>query len=124
VTVLTVDAYVLDVRRFLAHRGGNDLGELTAAEVSKAVLGQVGDRSPASVRRFGCALRSVLRYYYLAGLVEIDLSAAALPVSARRRSLLPQGISPTQAKALPCACDRRRAVGRRDYAVRAAGPHP
>jgi integrase/recombinase XerD len=117
VTVLTVDAYVSDVRRFLAHRGGNDLGELTAADVSKAVLSQVAGRSPASVRRYGCALRSFLRYCYLAGLLEHDLSAAALPVSGRRRSLLPQGITPTQAKALLGACDRRRAVGRRDYAV-------
>jgi integrase/recombinase XerD len=117
VVVLTVDAYVSDVRRFLAYRGGNDLGELTAAEVSRAVLGQVADRSPASVRRFGCALRSFLRYCYLAGLVEHDLSAAALPVSGRRRSLLPQGITAMQAKALLGACDRRRATGRRDYAV-------
>jgi site-specific recombinase XerD len=117
VAVLTVDAYASDVRRFLAHRGGNDLGELTAAEVSRAVLGQVAGRSPASVRRFGCALRSFLRYCYLAGLVEHDLSAAALPVSGRRRSLLPQGIPPTQAKALLGACDRRRTTGRRDYAV-------
>jgi integrase/recombinase XerD len=117
VTVLTVDAYVSDVRRFLAHRGRSDLAALTAAEVSKAVLGQIAGRSPASVRRYGCALRSFLRYCYLAGLVEHDLSAAALPVSGRRRSLLPQGISPVQAKALLGACDRRRASGRRDYAV-------
>jgi integrase/recombinase XerD len=117
VTVLTVDAYVSDVRSFLAHRGGSDLAELTAAEVSKAVLGQVAGRSPASVRRYGCALRSFMRYCYSAGLVEHDLSAAALPVSGRRRSLLPQGITATQAKALLGACDRRRATGRRDYAV-------
>jgi integrase/recombinase XerD len=117
VTVLTVDAYVSDVRRFLAHRGRSDLVALTAAEVSKAVLGQVAGRSPASVRRYGCALRSFLRYCFLAGLVEHDLSAAALPVSGRRRSLLPQGISPVQAKALLGACDRRGASGRRDYAV-------
>jgi integrase len=90
---------------------------LTAAEVSKAVLGEVASRSPASVRRYGCALRSFLRYCYLAGLIEHDLSAAALPVSGRRRSLLPQGIGPAQAKALLGACDRRRATGRRDYAV-------
>jgi site-specific recombinase XerD len=69
------------------------------------------------VRRYGCALRSFLRYCYLAGLIEHDLSAAALPVSGRRRSLLPQGIGPAQAKALLGACDRRRATGRRDYAV-------
>jgi integrase/recombinase XerD len=117
VTVLTVDAYVSDVRRFLAYCGGSELGALTAAEVSKAVLGQVAGRSPASVRRYGCALRSFLRYCYVAGLVEHDLSAAALPVSGRRRSLLPQGITPRQANALLGACDRRCGSGRRDYAV-------
>jgi site-specific recombinase XerD len=117
VTELTVDVYVGDIRRFLVDRGGGDLSELTAAEVSKAVLGQVTRWSPASVRRYGCSLRSFLRYCYLVGLVDRDLSAAALPVSGRRRSLLPKGITPTQAKALLRACDRRRASGRRDYAV-------
>ena len=117
VTELTVDVYVADIRRFLVDRGGGDLSELTAADVSKAVLGQVTCWSPASVRRYGCSLRSFLRYCYLVGLVDRDLSAAALPVSGRRRSLLPKGITPTQAKALLRACDRRRASGRRDYAV-------
>jgi integrase/recombinase XerD len=50
-------------------------------------------------------------------LIESDLSAAALPMSRRRRSLLPQGISDSQKRALLRACDRRRATGRRDYAV-------
>jgi integrase/recombinase XerD len=117
VTVLTVERYVPEVRRFLAGRGGLELSELSAADVSKAVLGQVGGRSPASVRSYGCALRSFLRYCHLVGLVDTDLSAAALPVSGRRRSLLPQGITATQSKALLRACDRRRASGRRDYAV-------
>ena len=51
VTALTVEAYVSDVRRFIAHRGVSDLSGLTAADVSNAVLGQVADRSPASVLR-------------------------------------------------------------------------
>ena len=117
VSMFTVDLYVADVRRFLADRGNSDLSELTPADVSHAVLGQVGAWSPASVRRFGCALRSFLRYCFVTGLVERDLSGAALPVSGRRRSLLPQGITPAQEKALLRACDRRRAAGRRDYAV-------
>ena len=118
VSAATLAVYVSDVRRFLARRdGGSGLRELTASEVSKAVLAELAGWSPASVRRYGCALRSFLRYCYLAGLVEHDLSAAVLPVSGRRRSLLPQGISQTQAKALLRACDRRRATGRRDYAV-------
>jgi integrase/recombinase XerD len=117
VTALTVAVYVPDVRRFLADRGDSDLRGLTAAEVSNAVLSQIGERAPATVRRFGCALRSFLRYCYLVGLVDQDLSAAALPVSGRRRSLLPQGITSTEARLLLGACDRRRAAGRRDYAV-------
>ena len=117
VSALTVEAYVSDVGRFLADRDVSELSALTAAEVSDAVLGQVAGRSPATVRRYGCGLRSFLRYCHLVGLVEHDLSAAVLPVSGRRRSLLPQGISPTESRALLGACDRRRAAGRRDYAV-------
>lgn len=117
VSALTVEAYVSDVRRFLADRGESDLSRLTAAEVSHSVLSQVADRAPATVRRYGCAVRSFLRYCYLVGVVDHDLSAAALPVSGRRRSLLPQGIKPSEARALLRACDRRRAIGRRDYAV-------
>ena len=117
VSELTVAVYASDVRKLLIDRGGSDLRDLTAAEVSNAVLAQVGAWAPASVRRFGCSMRSFLRYCYVTGLIERDLSGAALPVSGRRRSLLPQGITPIQAKALLGACDRRRAVGRRDYAV-------
>lgn len=117
VSALTVEAYVSDVRRFLADRGESDFSRLTAAEVSHSVLSQVADRAPATVRRYGCAVRSFLRYCYLVGVVDHDLSAAALPVSGRRRSLLPQGVIPSEASALLRACDRRRAVGRRDYAV-------
>ena len=117
VTALTVEAYVSDVCRFLAYRGDSDVRGLTAAEVSNAVLGQVGERAPATVRRFGCGLRSFLRYCYLVGLVDQDLSAAALPVPGRRRSLLPQGITPRETQLLLGACDRRRAIGRRDFAV-------
>jgi site-specific recombinase XerD len=117
VTALTVEAYVSDVRRFLADWGGSDVRGLTAAQVSCAVLGQVGERAPATVRRFGCGLRSFLRYCYVVGLVGTDLSGAALPVSVRRQSLLPQGITVKESRLLLAACDRRRAVGRRDFAV-------
>jgi len=80
VSMLTADLYVADVWRFLAELGSNDLSELSPADVSRAVLGQVGEWSPASVRRFGCALRSFLRYCFVTGLVDRDLSGAALPV--------------------------------------------
>jgi site-specific recombinase XerD len=116
-SVRTISSHATDVRRFLAGRGRGELSELTATDVSKAVLSEAARVSPASVRRYGCALRSFLRYCYLVGVVERDLSTAVLPVSGRRRSLLPKGITPAQSKALLGACDRRRASGRRDYAV-------
>lgn len=87
---LTIAAYVSDVGRFLVRRGG-DLRELSAAEVSKAVLGEMADWSPASVRRYACAPRSFLRYCELAGLIETDLSAAVLPgveLAARESALV------------------------------------
>jgi hypothetical protein len=75
VSVLTIDAYVADVRRFLAGRDAGSLRELTAVEVSRAVLDEAADRSPASMRRYGCALRAFFRYGHFAGLVERELSA-------------------------------------------------
>jgi integrase/recombinase XerD len=81
------------------------------------VLREIVDRSPASVRRFGVALRSFLRYCFVAGIVDADLSSSAMPVSARRRSPLTSGLTPAEAARLLRTCDRRRAAGRRDYAA-------
>jgi integrase len=47
----------------------------------------------------------------------VDLSQAALPVTGRRRSSLPLGITNAEARALLGSCDRRSAIGRRDYAM-------
>jgi len=114
---LSVEAYRSDVLRFLQRSKRDDVRGLTHVEVSRAVLREIVDHSPASVRRFGVALRSFLRYCYVAGILDADLSASALPVSGRRRSLLPKGLTPSEAAVLMRACDRRRAGGRRDYAA-------
>lgn len=114
----TTAAYVLRARRFLAGYGhGADLSRLDAGDVTRAVLREAGELSVGSAQFFVVALRSFLRYGFMTGLVGADLSAASLPVTGRRRSTLPQGISSSAARALLRACDRRTAVGRRDYAV-------
>src|SRR4051794_23648092 len=56
VTALTIDAYVADGRRFLADNRVDALGDLTAVDVSRAVLEEMPRRSPATVRRYGVAL--------------------------------------------------------------------
>jgi integrase/recombinase XerD len=118
VSSLTVDAYSADARRFLERRGSRSLRELSAADVSRAVLREAdGRHAPATVRRYGCSLRAFLRYGHLAGLIASDLSTAAVPVSGRQHSLLPQGLTQAQTRILLHSCDRRRAAGRRDYAM-------
>ena len=46
-----------------------------------------------------------------------EASGAALAVTGRRRTALPRGIEPDAARALLRSCDRRTALGRRDYAI-------
>jgi len=114
----TTAAYVLRARRFVTGYGhGADLGQLQTADVTRAVLREAGRVSAGSAQFFVVALRSLLRYCFLSGLIDTDLSAASLPVTGRRRSVLPQGISAADGRALLRSCDRRTAVGRRDHAV-------
>jgi integrase/recombinase XerD len=117
-TAGTALAYAGYARRFLGGLSGDgELSQVTAGEVTAAVLRESVAVSAASAQYFVAALRSFLRFCFVEGLVAADLSAAALAVTGRRRSSLPMGISRTDATALLAGCDRRRAIGRRDYAV-------
>jgi integrase/recombinase XerD len=114
----TALAYVLRARRFLArHTPEVNLAALTAADVSAAVLAEAGAGSVGSTQFFVVALRAFLRFCFIQGLVPVDLSAAALSMTGRRRPGLPKSISRADAVALLDSCDRRTAAGRRDYAV-------
>lgn len=114
----TVRGYVDHARRFLAGldpAGG--LGSVTAGEVTSAVLPESAAVSVATAQNFVAGLKSFLRFCFVEGLVALDLSEAALAITGRRRSSLPRGISAADAKALLASCDRRSALGRRDYAL-------
>jgi integrase/recombinase XerD len=114
----TVRGYVSHARRFLGGwPGGGELVGVTPADVTGAVLRESVAVSVSATQYFVAGLRSFLRFCFLVGLVPVDLSQAALPVTGRRRSLLPRGITKADARALLVSCDRRTAVGRREYAV-------
>jgi integrase/recombinase XerD len=113
----TAAAYVTRARRFLAGLAGGGLADLAAGDVTRAVLAEAETVSAGSAQYFVAALRAFLRFCFVEGLVEADLAWAALAVTGRRRSPLPMGISQAAARALLASCDRRRAAGRRDYAV-------
>lgn len=114
----TVRGYVAHARRFLASlevTGG--LGSVSAAEVTAAVLAESATVSVATTQNFVAGLKSFLRFAFVEGLVARDVSEAALAITGRRRSSLPRGIGAGDAKALLGSCDRRSALGRRDYAL-------
>lgn len=114
----TTAAYVLRARRFLGGYGpGAELRELDAAAVTAAVLREAETVSAGSAQFFVVAVRAFLRYCHLIGVIGTDMSGASLPVTGRRRSVLPRGLTPAQSRALLAACDRRTVRGRRDYAV-------
>jgi site-specific recombinase XerD len=117
-SVSTVDAYVPRARRFVAaYAPGGDLGTLTPAIVTRAVLAESAAVSAASAQVFVKALRAFLHFCFVEGLTGTDLAAAALMMPTGRRSCLPRGISSSDAGCLLRSCDRRTAGGRRDYAV-------
>ena len=117
-TTGSASQYVAHARRFLDGLAGDGgLACLTAGEVTGAVLRESAPVSVSAAQCFVVALRSFLRFCFIEGLVEADLSPAALTVRSRQRSSLPRGISRADAEALLGSCDRRRAIGRRDFAV-------
>ena len=116
----TARGYADAVRPFLAGReapGGLDLAGLTAADVTRFVLIACPHRRVGSAKMIATALRSLLNWLHLTGLVAISLSGAVPAVAGWRLSGLPKGLEPDQLRRLLASCDRSRATGRRDYAI-------
>jgi len=117
-TAGTVRGYVTHARRFLGGLApGRGLDGMSAADVTASVLSHASSGSVSAAQNFVAGLRAFLRFCFLEGLVDVDLSQATLSVTGRRRSSLPRGIARSQARALLDCCDRRTGIGRRDYAM-------
>jgi integrase/recombinase XerD len=112
--------YVPVARVFLSGRqgsGGLELERLSAADVSGFLAAECPKRGVSGARDLASALRSFLRFLHVTGLIELPLVWAVPPVANRRDRSLPRGLEPAAVKKLLAGCDRRRTVGRRDYAV-------
>ncbi|MCA1679360.1 MAG: site-specific integrase, partial [Actinobacteria bacterium] len=114
----TVVLYLACVRRFVEDLPPDrELADLAAGDVTAAVLRECESVSVSAAQNFVSGLRSFLRFGFVEGLVDTDFSQAALLVRGRSNSPLPRGISRADARALLSCCDRRQALGRRDYAI-------
>ena len=113
----TVVGYVAAASWFVTGLGSGALGDVGAAEVTAAVLSRSGMVSVSGTQNFVSGLKAFLRFCFVEGHLEVDLSEAALPVTGRRHTSLPLGIPAGDAAALLGSCDRRTGLGRRDYAL-------
>jgi integrase/recombinase XerD len=115
-----LDAYAPAARLLLASWEGPDglgLERLCAADVSSFLARECPKRSVSGARDLVCALRSLLRYLHVAGLIEAPLVWAVPSVADLRDRALPRGLEPAAIRRLLASCDRRRLLGRRDYAI-------
>jgi len=63
------------------------------------------------------ALRSLLRFLHLEGVLERSLAGAVPSVAGWRLSGLPKRLEPGEVDALLASCDRSRVIGLRDRAI-------
>lgn len=119
-SVLTIERNTDLARPFLAARVTGDrlgLESLTATDVIAFMLACAERASPATVQRTGTALRSLLRFLHLRGVIGSSLVSAVPAAACWKLAGLPKYLTPTQVGALLASCDLTTPVGRRDLAI-------
>jgi len=120
-TAGTARGYVDLVRPFIESRtdpaGGLVLWELTAADVLGFVLSQSDRRSRKSAKLLVSALRSLLGYLHVQGVIARPLAGAVPSVAGWRLAGLPRALDPDQVRLLLGSCDRSSIAGVRDFAI-------
>ena len=116
----TATRYVSVAGRFLAtcsQGAAFDLEQLSAATAIAFLIAERATRSVAWAMAVAVALRSLLRFLYVEGLIEAPLADAVPSPAGWRATALPKAVEPSQFEAMLASCDRESVAGRRDYAV-------
>ena len=116
----TACGYLAAVRPFLAGRvtpTGLDLAELTAADITAFVVARCPGQAHGSARLTVTALRSLLGFLHVEGILPRSLAASVPRVASWRLASLPRGLTGAEVERLLASCDRSRVTGRRDFAI-------
>jgi integrase/recombinase XerD len=117
----TADCYADMARPFVLSRvdesGKLDLDGLTPSGVLAFVLAQAERRPRRSAKLMVTALRSLLRFLHVEGLIARPLAKVVPSVASWRLSGLPRGLERDQVRDLLAKCSRQTTVGRRDLAI-------
>ena len=113
----TIQGHVRQVRPFLEAGDVGGLERLSAGDVTAYVLARCRDNRGGTAVRMVTALRSLLRFLHVEGLVDQPLVQAVPSVAAWKLAGLPKALEGAQVSALLESCDQGTVVGRRDYAI-------
>jgi integrase len=116
----TARCYLDAIRPFVAGRLRGeqlDLAGLTAADVTGFVVAACPGRAQGTAKLIVTTLRSLLRWLHVEGVIAAPLAGAVPSVAGWRLAGLPGALEPEQLRRLLASCDRRRGLGRRDYAI-------
>jgi site-specific recombinase XerD len=108
------------IRRLLKEKFGDgsiDLATLAASEVITFIQRHARRYGSSYTRKLVVSTRSFLRYLHYKGLHPQDLAIAVPKVARWKLSVLPKHLPADQVQRVLKACNRRTALGRRNYAI-------
>jgi site-specific recombinase XerD len=120
-TASTARAYADALRPFLRTRerpdGSLGLERLAPADITAFVVAELPGRQSGSAKLTVAALRSLLGFLHVEGILARSLASAVPSVAGWRLAGLPKALAPGEVRRLLASCDRSTVVGRRDFAV-------
>lgn len=111
--------YVVSVRPFVSTvvvGDAIDVANLSARAVTAFLSDLARSLAPKTVQGRASALRALLRFWFLDGVTDADLSTS-VPKVAHRSTGLPKGLPAGQVGALLASCDLQTVDGLRDRAI-------
>ena len=93
------------------------LADLRGADVTAYLLRTCSQQNPPTAIKTVGAVSSLLVYLHVTAIIPVSLIPAVPKVAGRRRGHRPPELSPSHVDRLLESCDRRRAVGLRNYAI-------
>jgi integrase/recombinase XerD len=116
-TLQLYDEHLRAFAAYLTDLGHADLGELSAAVVSRFLTERSKGLNRSTVRIRCAVLRVFLRYLHRERLIARDLSLIVEAAPCYRLAHLPRSITVEDVQKLLDVIDRRTILGRRDYAI-------
>ena len=107
----TACGYLAAVRPFLASRATSDglaLEALTVADITAFVVARCPAQARGSAKLTVTALRSLLGFLHVEGVLPRSLAGSVPRVAAWRLASLPHGLARAEVERLLASCDRRR----------------